>query len=54
MTLNIISYITVLGNPNLVIALVANKSDLDSKREVQNEVTFSGIKCISLVFGCIC
>ncbi|XP_043812246.1 ras-related protein RHN1 isoform X2 [Manihot esculenta] len=25
------------GNPNLVIALVANKSDLDSKREVQNE-----------------
>lgn len=26
------------GNPNLVMALVANKSDLDSMREVQNEV----------------
>ncbi|XP_015572820.1 ras-related protein RHN1 [Ricinus communis] len=25
------------GNPNLVMALVANKFDLDSKREVQNE-----------------
>ncbi|XVF86597.1 hypothetical protein PTKIN_Ptkin18bG0055300 [Pterospermum kingtungense] len=25
------------GNPNLVMALVANKSDLDSKREVENE-----------------
>ncbi|KAJ4836685.1 Ras- protein rhn1 [Turnera subulata] len=26
-----------LGNPNLVMALVANKSDLDSRREVKNE-----------------
>ncbi|XVF74595.1 hypothetical protein PTKIN_Ptkin13bG0122400 [Pterospermum kingtungense] len=25
------------GNPNLVMALVANKSDLDSRREVENE-----------------
>ncbi|GLT52064.1 hypothetical protein SLE2022_382810 [Rubroshorea leprosula] len=25
------------GNPNIIMALVANKSDLDSKREVENE-----------------
>lgn len=29
---------TFLGNLNLVMALVANKSDLEAKREVDNEV----------------
>jgi hypothetical protein len=28
-----------LGNQNLVMALVANKSDLDAKREIETEVS---------------
>uniref|UniRef100_A0A2P2JQI6 Ras-related protein RHN1-like isoform X2 n=1 Tax=Rhizophora mucronata TaxID=61149 RepID=A0A2P2JQI6_RHIMU len=30
-------FFTFPGNPILVMSLVANKTDLDSKREVQNE-----------------
>lgn len=38
----------LLGNQNLVMALVANKSDLDAKREVETEVSTRSSPPISL------
>ena len=39
--------LTVLGNPILVTVLVPNKADLETKRQVENEV-FNSIFVVSL------
>lgn len=42
-------FVTVTGNPNMVMALAGNKADLEDKRSVTSEVSSNFLSLILLV-----